>query len=196
MESLQAIIKDKTEDHDSLIAANQQAQRDLTERNEEIDKLAGRIRELEQALLNSAESNRSVSQLEQELNRVKLREQELTQVRTNANVKLNWLKCQFVPLLFPSWIHPSTPSVRINRRWSSSSCPAGFRSQPCSLSWMRQDTVTLTMHVTPPRSSGMPWTLLSRAYRAKSKRSVRSDTNICSWDGLGWLLVAYWCNWL
>ncbi|XP_073339040.1 pericentrin isoform X2 [Pagrus major] len=79
VESLQAIIKDKTEDHTSLLAANQQAQRDLAERNEEIDKLAGRIRELEQALLNSAESNRSVSQLEQELHRAKLREQELTQ---------------------------------------------------------------------------------------------------------------------
>ncbi|KAG7229208.1 hypothetical protein INR49_013151 [Caranx melampygus] len=79
VESLQAIIKDKTEDHDSLLATNQQAQRDLAERNEEIDKLAGRIRELEQALLNSAESNRSVSQLEQELQRVKLKEQELTQ---------------------------------------------------------------------------------------------------------------------
>lgn len=81
VESLQAIIKDKTEDHASLLAANQQAQRDLAERNEEIDKLAGRIRELEQALLNSAESNRSMSQLEQELHRTKLREQELTQVR-------------------------------------------------------------------------------------------------------------------
>ncbi|KAM8737047.1 pericentrin isoform 2-T2 [Acanthopagrus schlegelii] len=79
VESLQAIIKDKTEDHTALLAASQQAQRDLAERNEEIDKLAGRIRELEQALLNSAESNRSVSQLEQELHRVKLREQELTQ---------------------------------------------------------------------------------------------------------------------
>ncbi|XP_039994200.1 pericentrin isoform X3 [Xiphias gladius] len=79
VESLQAIIKDKTEDHTSLLAANQQAQRDLAERNEEIDKLAGRIRELEQALLNSAESNRSVSDLEQELHRAKLREQELTQ---------------------------------------------------------------------------------------------------------------------
>uniref|UniRef100_A0A3B5B329 Pericentrin-like n=1 Tax=Stegastes partitus TaxID=144197 RepID=A0A3B5B329_9TELE len=79
VESLQAIIKDKTEDHASLLAANQQAQRDLAERNEEIDKLTGRIRELEQALLNSAESNRSVSHLEQELHRVKLREQELTQ---------------------------------------------------------------------------------------------------------------------
>ncbi|XP_054861917.1 pericentrin isoform X3 [Amphiprion ocellaris] len=79
VESLQAIIKDKTEDHASLLAANQQAQRDLTERNEEIDKLTGRIRELEQALLNSAESNGSVSHLEQELHRAKLREQELTQ---------------------------------------------------------------------------------------------------------------------
>lgn len=81
VESLQAIIKDKTEDHDSLIAANQQAQRDLAECNEEIDKLAGRIRELEQALLNDAEGKRSISQLEQELHRSKLREQELSQVR-------------------------------------------------------------------------------------------------------------------
>ncbi|KAM9842917.1 pericentrin [Aulostomus maculatus] len=79
VESLQAIIKDKTEDHASLLAANQQAQRDLAERNEEIDKLAGRMRELEQALLNSGECNRSVGQLEQELHRAKLREKELTQ---------------------------------------------------------------------------------------------------------------------
>ncbi|KAM6912231.1 pericentrin [Xenentodon cancila] len=79
VESLQAIIKDKTEDHASLLGAHQQAQRDLAERNEEIDKLAGRIRELEQALLNSAQSVRTVSELEQELHRAKLREQELTQ---------------------------------------------------------------------------------------------------------------------
>ncbi|XP_034381587.1 pericentrin isoform X4 [Cyclopterus lumpus] len=79
VESLQAIIKDKTDDHASILAANQQAQRDLAERNDEIDKLAGRIRELEQALLNSTESHRSVSHLEQELQRAKLREQELTQ---------------------------------------------------------------------------------------------------------------------
>ncbi|XP_028995899.1 pericentrin isoform X2 [Betta splendens] len=79
VESLQAVLKDKTEDHASLLAANQQAQRDLAERNDEIDKLAGRIRELEQALLNSAEDNRSISQLEQELHKAKLREQELIQ---------------------------------------------------------------------------------------------------------------------
>ncbi|XP_029316030.1 LOW QUALITY PROTEIN: pericentrin [Cottoperca gobio] len=79
VESLQSILKDKTEDHASLLNANQQAQRDLSERNEEIDKLAGRIRELEQALLNSAESKRSIGQLEQELHKSKLREQELSQ---------------------------------------------------------------------------------------------------------------------
>ncbi|XP_021163480.2 pericentrin [Fundulus heteroclitus] len=79
VESLQAIIRDKTEDHAFLLEANQQAQRDLAERNEEIDKLAGRIRELEQALLNSAESVRAVSEMEQELNKAKLREQELAQ---------------------------------------------------------------------------------------------------------------------
>lgn len=79
VESLQAVIKDKTEDHASLLTANQEAQRDLSERNEEIDKLAGRIRELEQALLSTAEHNRSIGQLEQELHRAKLREQELTQ---------------------------------------------------------------------------------------------------------------------
>ncbi|CAJ1074387.1 pericentrin isoform X4 [Xyrichtys novacula] len=81
VESLQAVIKDKTEDHASLLAANQEAQRDLAERNEEIDKLAGRIRELEQALLSSSETNRSVSHLEQELHRSKLKEQELTQYK-------------------------------------------------------------------------------------------------------------------
>ncbi|KAL6105456.1 pcnt [Pungitius sinensis] len=79
VESLQAIIKDKTDDHSSLLAANQQAQRDLKERNEEIDKLAGRIRELEQALLNTAESHQSIGHLEQELQRARSREQELTQ---------------------------------------------------------------------------------------------------------------------
>ncbi|XP_036065913.1 pericentrin isoform X4 [Oryzias melastigma] len=79
LETLNAIIKDKTEDYDSLMTANQQAQRDLAERNEEIDKLAGRIRELEQALLNSAESVRTFQQLEQELHKVKQREQELKQ---------------------------------------------------------------------------------------------------------------------
>ncbi|XP_068608225.1 pericentrin [Brachionichthys hirsutus] len=79
VENLQVSIREKNEEHSSLFVTNQQAQRDLTERNDEIDKLAGRIRELEQALLNSTESNRSVIQLQQELHRAKMREQELSQ---------------------------------------------------------------------------------------------------------------------
>ncbi|XP_034145545.1 pericentrin isoform X3 [Esox lucius] len=79
VESLQALIRDKTEDHASLLATNQQAQFEVAERNEEIDKLAGRIRELEQALLCSSESSRAVTQLEQELGRARQREKELIQ---------------------------------------------------------------------------------------------------------------------
>lgn len=97
VESLQAIIKDKTDDYASLFAANQQAQRDLAERNDEIDKLAGRIRELEQALLNSAENNRVTNQLEQELQRVKLREQELTQVRNYHFFFFSFLNISMYP---------------------------------------------------------------------------------------------------
>lgn len=152
VESLQAIIKDKTEDHASLLAANQQAQRDLAERNEEIDKLAGRIRELEQALLNSAESNRSVSQLEQELHRSKLREQELTQVRKCCPVFKFEIPLDTSVHLNVLFLTNVLPFVRISRHWSSSSCLTGFRSPPCSPKWMRQDTVTTTTRVTPPRS--------------------------------------------
>ena len=66
-----------------MLAVNQQAQHDIAERNEEIDKLAGRIRELEQALLSTVETNRSITQLQQDLHRTKLREEELTQVLTH-----------------------------------------------------------------------------------------------------------------
>jgi len=87
VESLQALIKDKSDDYESLSAASQQAQRDVAERDDEIDKLAAGVRELEQALLNGAEGQRSVAQLEQELHRTKLREQELAQVPwTSATV--------------------------------------------------------------------------------------------------------------
>ncbi|XP_041937338.1 pericentrin isoform X2 [Alosa sapidissima] len=78
-ESLQAIIRDKMEDYSVLQLAKEQAQRDVDERNEEIDKLTGRIRELEQALLASAEASRAVMQLEQELQRARKNHQDLIQ---------------------------------------------------------------------------------------------------------------------
>ncbi|XP_061089610.1 pericentrin isoform X2 [Conger conger] len=79
VETLQAAIKEKMEDYNTLVLTKEQYQRDLAEQNEEIDKMAGRIRELEQALLNSSESNRALGQLEQELEKVRKTEQELLQ---------------------------------------------------------------------------------------------------------------------
>ncbi|XP_051752168.1 pericentrin [Ctenopharyngodon idella] len=79
VESLQALIKDKMEDYSELLTAKEQCQRDVEERNEEIEKLATRIRELEQALLSCAEASRTVTQLEQELQKARKNLQELTQ---------------------------------------------------------------------------------------------------------------------
>ncbi|XP_051985694.1 pericentrin [Xyrauchen texanus] len=79
VESLQALIKDKMEDYSVLLIAKEQCQRDVEERNEEIEKLATRIRELEQAFLSSAEASRTVTQLEQELQKTSKSLQELTQ---------------------------------------------------------------------------------------------------------------------
>lgn len=84
VESLQALIKDKTEDYSVLLEAKEQCQLDVEERNEEIEKLASRIRELEQALLSSAEAGRTVTQLEQDLQRAQKNIQELTQVHTDT----------------------------------------------------------------------------------------------------------------
>ncbi|XP_052414451.1 pericentrin isoform X6 [Carassius gibelio] len=79
VESLQALIKDKMEDYSVLMSAKEQCQRDVEERNEEIEKLSARIRELEQALLSCAEASRTVTQLEQELQKARKNLQELTQ---------------------------------------------------------------------------------------------------------------------
>lgn len=89
MESLQALIKDKTEDYSVLLSVKEQCQRDLEDRNEEIDKMASRIRELEQALLNSAEAGRAVTQLEQELQKARKSLQELSQVQLVVFIILN-----------------------------------------------------------------------------------------------------------
>lgn len=87
VESLQALIKDKMEDYSVLLSAKEQCQRDVEERNEEIEKLTTRIRELEQALLSCAEASRTVTQLEQELQKARKSLQELTQVQRKYTYK-------------------------------------------------------------------------------------------------------------
>lgn len=84
VESLQALIKDKMEDYSVLLSAKEQCQRDVEERNEEIEKLTAHIRELEQALLSCAEASRTGTQLEQELQKARKNLQELTQVHKNT----------------------------------------------------------------------------------------------------------------
>ncbi|KAF5895396.1 pericentrin-like isoform X1 [Clarias magur] len=98
VESLQALIKDKTEDYSVLLSIKDQCQRDLEDRNEEIDKMASRIRELEQALLSSAEAGRAVTQLEQELQKARKSLQELSQDKEALQQQLYSNKLQISAL--------------------------------------------------------------------------------------------------
>lgn len=56
MDQLTSQLKEKADWCSELLLSSEQLRRDLGERNEEIDKLESRIRELEQALLASADS--------------------------------------------------------------------------------------------------------------------------------------------
>ncbi|XP_028810114.1 pericentrin isoform X3 [Denticeps clupeoides] len=77
VESLQALIKNKMEDYSTLLQAKEQCQRDVDERDDEIDKMAGRICELEQALMISTGAVSVPTQ--QEMQRVHRQQQELMQ---------------------------------------------------------------------------------------------------------------------
>ncbi len=56
MDQLTSQLKEKADWCSELLLSSEQLRRELRERDEEIDKLESRIRELEQALLASAES--------------------------------------------------------------------------------------------------------------------------------------------
>ncbi|XP_072561718.1 A-kinase anchor protein 9 isoform X2 [Paramormyrops kingsleyae] len=58
VDQLTTQLKEKSDWCSELLLGSEQLQRDIQERNEEIEKLEGRVRELEQALLASAESPR------------------------------------------------------------------------------------------------------------------------------------------
>ncbi|XP_072226072.1 A-kinase anchor protein 9 isoform X3 [Leuresthes tenuis] len=65
VEQLTSQLKEKADWCSELLLSSEQLRRELKERDEEIDKLASRIRELEQALLASAESLEKVEQKKQ-----------------------------------------------------------------------------------------------------------------------------------
>ncbi|XP_058888084.1 pericentrin-like isoform X2 [Acipenser ruthenus] len=79
VETLQATIKEKMDDYNTLLLAKEQYVRDINEQNEEIEKMASRICELEEAALGNAEAAKKVSQLEQELQQMKKMEQDYLQ---------------------------------------------------------------------------------------------------------------------
>lgn len=56
MDRLTSQLKEKADWCSELLLSSEQLRRELQERDDEIDKLESRIRELEQALLTSAES--------------------------------------------------------------------------------------------------------------------------------------------
>nr|XP_014424104.1 pericentrin isoform X6 [Pelodiscus sinensis] len=76
IESLQAEIKEKTDDYDKLLLEKEQKYREATFRDQEIKELEERIRELERT---NTEASKTVSRLEQELQKMKKMETELTQ---------------------------------------------------------------------------------------------------------------------
>ncbi|KAM9737616.1 A-kinase anchor protein 9 isoform 2-T2 [Menidia menidia] len=65
VEQLTSQLKEKADWCSELLLSSEQLQRELKERDEEIDKLASRIRDLEQALLASADSLEKVEQKKQ-----------------------------------------------------------------------------------------------------------------------------------
>ncbi|EMP29305.1 Pericentrin [Chelonia mydas] len=76
VESLQAEIKDKTDDFKKLLLEKEQKYQEVTVRDKEIEEQTAQIRELEHT---NTEASKTVSRLEQELQKMKKRETELTQ---------------------------------------------------------------------------------------------------------------------
>ncbi|MGH0117665.1 UNVERIFIED_CONTAM: hypothetical protein FKN15_041857 [Acipenser sinensis] len=76
VETLQAMIKEKMDDYNTLLLAKEQYLMDINEQNEEIEKMASRICELEEVALGNAEAAKKVSHLEQELQQMKKMEQD------------------------------------------------------------------------------------------------------------------------
>ncbi|XP_054832360.1 pericentrin [Eublepharis macularius] len=76
VESLYDEIKERTDDYNKLLLDKEQIQKELTVRNEEIEKLAARVRELERSNMEEA---KNVNQLKQEIQKMKKMEAEWKQ---------------------------------------------------------------------------------------------------------------------
>ncbi|KAM4024863.1 pericentrin isoform 2-T2 [Anomaloglossus baeobatrachus] len=79
IETLEARVKEKVDDCKLLLQGREDLEQQITERNDEIDKMMLRIQELEQAALSNADAAKKCSQLEVELQKMQKVEKEVLQ---------------------------------------------------------------------------------------------------------------------
>ncbi|XP_043549346.1 pericentrin isoform X2 [Chiloscyllium plagiosum] len=79
VETMEAQIQSKTDDYNELLLRKEHLERDVQEQSEEIAKLEAQIKELEQVVLSHADAEKRIHQLEQEMQKMRRIEEELTQ---------------------------------------------------------------------------------------------------------------------
>ncbi|XP_036395891.1 A-kinase anchor protein 9-like [Megalops cyprinoides] len=89
VESLQTVIKEQIEDYNTLLLTKEQYRSSVSEQNEQIERMAGRICELEQALVDRTESRQALDQLEQELQVARTMAQDLLQDKEDLQQQLS-----------------------------------------------------------------------------------------------------------
>ncbi|XP_067892307.1 pericentrin isoform X2 [Heterodontus francisci] len=79
METMEAQIQSKTDDYNELLLTKERLERDVQEQSEEIAKLEAQVKELEQTVLSHADLEKRGRQLEQEMQKMRRIEEELSQ---------------------------------------------------------------------------------------------------------------------
>ncbi|XP_048454663.1 pericentrin isoform X2 [Rhincodon typus] len=79
VETMEAQIQSKTDDYNELVLKKEHLERDVQEQSEEIARLEAQIKELEQVVLSNADAEKRVHQLEQEMQKMRRTEEELSQ---------------------------------------------------------------------------------------------------------------------
>ncbi|XP_032880112.1 pericentrin isoform X5 [Amblyraja radiata] len=79
METMEAQIQSKSDDYSELLITKECLERDMQEQSEEIVKLEAQVKELEEAAFLHAVTEKRIGQLEQEIQKMRRREEELSQ---------------------------------------------------------------------------------------------------------------------
>ncbi|XP_078407771.1 pericentrin isoform X3 [Cetorhinus maximus] len=79
METMEAQIQSKTDDYNELLLTKEHLEQDVQEQSEEIAKLKVQIKDLERIVLSNADVEKQVHQLEQEMQKMRRIEEELSQ---------------------------------------------------------------------------------------------------------------------